>query len=259
MSKFCGQCGSENLDDAVSCVNCGNAFEDLSNQVTAVNNTPKENKSKLMVLIGAGVAAVIIIAVILILLLGGGAKKAVENLVCATEDGDFKVISESAPEDIIRDLEKKYNVDLDDVIEYSEKQYKDMIDNSEEMYGDDFSIKCEVIDEIDMFKNDFKSLKNDLKENYDISKSDVTDAKICCVKIVAEGEDGGYVLYDEYYTVKIDGDWYVVDASGVFMVEDFFEDAAENDYDFDYDEDYEFDIDDYDDYSDDYDFDFNID
>lgn len=246
MSKFCGQCGSENMDDAISCVNCGSSFDAPSNQTTQDNSEPKANKSKMMVLIGACVAAVVVIAVVLVLVLGGGATKAVEDFCSLTSDGDFDAIEELAPEDIIRDLEKKYNVDLEDVIEYVENEYKDMLDRTEEVYGEDISFDYEVIDESDLYKSDFKDLKNNLKENYDISKSDVTDAKACCVKVTTESEDDGSVYYDTYYAAKIDGDWYVVDYSGEFVVESVFMEAAEEsgaDYSDDYSDDYDFDFD----------------
>ena len=287
MAKFCKNCGNQMEDETVFCGNCGarvdaveQAQQENNNNVNV--NAPEEqntscdcgceansngeapkgasnfindfinklkNKDKNAIIIVAGIAAVLVLCVVLVFALSsGGAAGAVEDYYALELDGDADVIEDLAPESVIKDFEKKYNVDVDDVIEVTEKAYEDKLEKYERE-DEDYSFEYDIIDEFDLTEDELDSLKDILKERYDISRSDVTDGKKICMRAVAETKDGDTASYSTEYAVKIDGDWYPVE-SGKFVIETYFANAMSKAPDVD---DYMDDVKDYiDDYMGDY-------
>ena len=77
MSKFCGNCGAQQPDEANVCGNCGSV---LASENAGNTDAVSTIKSKAPIIVAA--AAVLLVVIILIVALsGGGYKKAVKNMM----------------------------------------------------------------------------------------------------------------------------------------------------------------------------------
>lgn len=227
MSKLCDSCGRELPDNAINCTYCGNPIGGYQNNYGFDNLQNKSKKNiKPVLMIGGIVALLAVVAVVLVLLLGGGAESACEDYVDAIFMGNSENFENFAPEDIIKDLEKKYGVDLEDVCDYLEETAEEAKKEMEEEYDSDLSFCVEVLDSGDVYEDTLKEIKKGLKDNYKISKSDITDVKVCCVKSIIESDDCFEVDYTEFCLAEIDGEWYPVEYDGKLPIEDFFEETA---------------------------------
>ena len=60
-------------------------------------------------------------------------------------------------------------------------------------------------------------MKDNIKSTYDIPKKDVTDAVEMEVEMTIKGDDDKDSDDITLYAVKIDGDWYICNASGTLL------------------------------------------
>ena len=212
MSKFCANCGSQQPDEANVCGNCGNAFAP-ENVVPQQVVTAKSKKPLIIAVIAA--ALVVVLVLVLFVFTGGGYKKAIENRLDFSYGGDVSVYEDLAPQaywDWREDNDASF--DLEKRIEQLEKMREEADDEGEFDVDYDF----EVTKEVDLTEKELKTIKNGLKNNYDISNDSVTDGVKVDVKIILEYDGDERTDESQLYIVEIDGDWYVVSKDGYISV-----------------------------------------
>lgn len=161
MAKFCGNCGSQQPDNARVCGNCGAPFAaPVQNGAPRqaprpVNNNidpaKKANLMKWGKLAAMALAAIVVIGLLIGIIGGGGSPKSVaKKFVNALEKGN----------------EKKVMALLTDV--YSKDAKEDYAEMAVEMFEymfDDCKIKSIKVDDVEkMDKDDFKDYKDEAKD-----------------------------------------------------------------------------------------------
>lgn len=215
MSKFCANCGSQQPDEANVCGNCGNAF--APENVVPPMQPKAKSKTPIIIAVAAAALAVILI---LIFALGGGApgspEAAIENRLDYMS-GDVSCYEYLAPEAYWEWREEKYeDFDLEKTIE----EMEEMIAKAEENgLAKEVNYDYEILNEKDLTEAELKKIQNGLKSNYDIPKDSVTDGVKVDIEITRE-YDGKESSEKEknIHIVEIDGSWYVVSATGNFLV-----------------------------------------
>lgn len=246
MSKFCGNCGTELPDDALSCTNCGANVGAPAEAAAAdtQGTTPtdaavafvkdkggafieklKSDKKFLGIVLGA-VAAIIVLIIVLTCFVGGGKQKAVQNHFEAMISGDWDTYYDCFPDEYWEKFEENlkeeydeakendydldsYPKDLDAYREKWEEQIETVIELAEEKYGEDISISVVITDEDEVDEDDFKEIRDNLKESWGVNKKDITDAVEVEVEATIEGDDDEDSNDENYILVKVNGDWYV--------------------------------------------------
>ena len=175
---FCGQCGTQNADDARFCSNCG----EVLNAAPAPEPVapPKKSKKGLLFIIGGAVLAVALALILIFTLSGGRGARNPEALgkkyIKAIEKSDGKAMLKLIHKDVVE-------AEIDE-----EEFYEDFEDGCEEMQDDD------ELEEVIEFYDEEYGLK-------------VKDAKI----LVMSMEVFGFGEEVEVYVVKIGSKWYIAE------------------------------------------------
>ena len=245
MSKFCTNCGGELNDDATFCEKCGARVGERQEQpkespAVIAEEVPKQesaaqpeggfagkinafvgklkNKDKAAIGITAGVvAALILIVVLVICLSGSGPEKALDRYMDVFYYGKSSRIEKLAPKEYWDYLEENEDMDIEDAEDQVKTFYKTIIRGLEDEFGDDIKISYKVTEIDDVKKSTLDKMKDKIKSTYDIPKKDVTDAVEMEVEMTIKGDDDKDSDDITLYAVKIDGDWYICNASGTLL------------------------------------------
>lgn len=252
MSKFCKNCGECLTDDAAFCGKCGTRVEEQKEQSASQHAEPSsceacnaeqcdqqpaaqgngfagkvnafigklKNKDKKAIGITGGIlAALILIVVLVICLSGGGPEKALDNYLDVFFYGKVGKIEKLAPKEYWDYVEEANDMDLEDVEDTAKELYKERIRSLEDEYGDDIKISYKVTETDDVKKSLLDTMKDNMKERYDIPKKNITDAVEMEVELTIKGDDDEETLDENtYYAVKVDGDWYICSSNGSFLM-----------------------------------------
>lgn len=237
MAKFCGNCGSQQPDNARVCGNCGAPFAaPVQNGAPRqaprpVNNNidpaKKANLMKYGKLVAMALAAIIVIGLIIGIIsacTSGNAEYVAKQYIKALDKGNERKIAtmsssmftKDARNDLAEMLVEDWEDDYDDC-----KITKIKIDDVEKIDKDD------VKDMRDELKDGFKDLKEMIKDD-DIDKDDVEDMGInlkynagkikslaeVTVEITFKDEDGDKQKEEiMVYLIKEGGAWKIFDES----------------------------------------------
>ena len=210
--KICPTCGNQLNDEAVFCAACGNpvpASVEAAPQAggfepAAVQN-PGGNTKKLIAIIAAAAAVVVLIVVLCTTVFSSNAaaKRTVKSYVKALNNKDSKqIVKLSCPEPLLEYAEDEFDEDADDLAD----DLDEVFDEFDDAFDDDWKFSCEIKKVKDMKKGDFKDLKEDYEDEYDM---EITDAKEVKVKmtIEADGEEESDTIEATVYKYK--GKWYI--------------------------------------------------
>lgn len=235
MSKFCKNCGAELNDDAAFCGRCGtqaesctscsccdacqtspapadtNGFAGKINQF--IDQLKKKDKKALGIL--AGIAAALILIFVLVLCLsGGGPENALDTYFDVMYRGKISKVEKIAPEKYWKSLDE----DMDEIEDNMKTLYKMRIRGLEDEYGDNIKISYKITDKDEVTKNTLNEMKDNIKSKYDIPKKTVTDACELEIELTIKGDEDKETREGSFFVVKVDGDWYICDAIGNFLM-----------------------------------------
>ena len=189
---FCGQCGSQNPDDARFCANCGEVLNAAPAPEPVV--PPKKSKKGLLFIIGGAVVALALVLTLIFVLGGGHGAKSPEALgkkfVKAIEKGDGKAMLALIHKDVI-----EADVDEEEMIE-------DFEDYVEEMQDYGLKFKFKGVEEMD--EDDLEEVIEFYDEEYGLKVKDAA-VLIFSVEMLGFGEES------EMYAVKIGSKWYLTE------------------------------------------------
>lgn len=236
MSKICSSCGRELPDYAMTCTYCGGVVNSAPNQYgnDGFNNnfstgSSSKNKRNLIIVLGGCAALIAVVVLLFTFVFSSGAEDAVMTYYDVMFDEEYDDVVDLAPEDVIEYYEDVYDMDIDDVIDLMPDVYEEDMEELEDEYGKDVSIDYEVIDEEKIEGERFDMIKDNLKEEYDISKSSIEEVRALCVKFVIETKNGDVVSYNKAHAIKIDGEWYPCGSYGSFRIGTIFDSCEDLD------------------------------
>jgi len=169
---------------------------------------------------------VAVLAVIIILgaLVFGGNKayeKPIDNMIAVVYKGKFSKIKNMAPKAYWEYMEEEEDFDLDEHIEELEDnadEYEAFLESLEDQYGDKFKIKYKITHVNTVSERKLDTIKDGLKDNYDISKKSVKEAMQLEVKFILKGEDEEEENYSDIVVIKIGNGWYMGTMNGSLIV-----------------------------------------
>lgn len=256
MSIFCGNCGAELPDDAQFCTNCGHSVPaksaesegtetvnaavetaaaveptaaapasptDSASQPAAAPSSAEtapvqNNKNLIPIIIGGAAAAVLLIVLIVsISLSGSGYKKAIDNYFDVMFKGKADKIEKLYPPEYLDWYEDEYNKELDDIKDDYEETREDALEYFEDEYGKNFKATYKITDKKELSDKKLKTIQDNLKERYDISKKSVKKAYKLDLDVELKGKDDEDSDELTVYAVKIGGNWYLCNEDGYFM------------------------------------------
>ncbi len=232
MSKYCGNCGTELMDDAVVCTNCGMNVAPANNVTESQKNvdknlTPAEKiaaytkeksvwfidkmkSDKKFFGIVAGVAAGVVVLIVALIFISnlGGYNNAIEKYVDATYFGDADAYIDSIPDEYLDSMLKLSGMSEKEFKENFENAYESVLKTYKTKYGDDYSVDFEVVDEFKLEGDDYDELLDELKL-LGIVKKSVSEAYEIEVEFTIDGSERKETVDKDFIAVKIDGDWYL--------------------------------------------------
>lgn len=225
---FCPNCGRKIEDETKGCPVC-DAKPETNNQANDpmtsnfnnfnVASKPKAAGNKnLGVIIAAAVALVLIIVLIVSVAGGKPYEKAIDNYFDIAFSGKLDNLKNMAPEAYWEYMEEEYDVDVDDMIDELEDGIEDLVEMMEDEYGKNIKVSYKITDAERFDEDDLKDVKEEMKDNYDISKKSVTDAYELELETKIKGSEDDDEDEVEMYVVKIDGKWYCMTEYYDFMV-----------------------------------------
>lgn len=246
---FCNNCGTQFEDNQAFCPNCGTPADNgNAAQSPADIQANNDLKSKLPLLVGAGVILLLVI-IILCVALSGGHKKAVKKSFKYFEKGQSEKLAKlELPKSVLEEmLDDTLDIDLDEYCEIQDAAFDALWEGlkDEGKVKVSYEIKnCENIDDLDKLEDDvvyddlddFKDAMDDTYDDYDFDADKIKKAYVYKIKFTIE-VDGDKAVSETIYTIayKYKGDWYLsktLDALTIagLLDDDDFEDVIEDVY-----------------------------
>ena len=178
----------------------------------------QNNKNLIPIIIGGAAAAVLLIVLIVsISLSGSGYKKAIDNYFDVMFKGKADKIEKLYPPEYLDWYEDEYNKELDDIKDDYEETREDALEYFEDEYGKNFKATYKITDKKELSDKKLKTIQDNLKERYDISKKSVKKAYKLDLDVELKGKDDEDSDELTVYAVKIGGNWYLCNEDGYFM------------------------------------------
>ena len=230
MSKFCRQCGAQLEDDAVKCEACGAEIKPAEEAVqqpaeaeaSGAENSenaapaapaPKKLSTRNIAIIAAA-AVVVIVVLIVALTAGGGYKSAINNYIDVMIKGQVNKLDKLAPQAYWDYYEDTYDMDIDDLERDAEDVVDTVIDLLEDEYGDNVRVSYKVTKEDKLTDSKLNEIREGVNDRYELARKSVTEGYDIDADITVKGDDDEMTSETSAYIVKIDGGWYLTDASG---------------------------------------------
>ena len=218
--KNCVNCGTPMNDADLVCQNCGTkAAPQQSNQKLGqlkdkINKLPVQTQ-RIAILAAAAVVAVLVIVLLISALFSGGPEKAIDTYFDAMVRGKYNKIEKLAPKDYWEYVEDEYDFDVDELVEnLKDNEFlEERVDSLKDEYGKNYKVKIEYLDKIKADDDELDSIKDTLKERYDISKKDVKAAYSVALKATIKGSEEKDAEFDTMTVVKVGSKWYVYQSS----------------------------------------------
>ena len=216
---FCGNCGTQNADNAAFCKNCGSKLNTAQPQQPVYPQQyyaapGKPLNKKLIGIIAGGAAAVILVVVLLIVLLGGTSaggstpEAGVGNAIEAKFDGDAGDLLKQLPDEVVAYLAEDEGYDsVDEMIDDLEKRYEANLEGTEQMYKGGLDMGYEIRRSEELEAYELEGLQERYEEEFGLK---VTAAS--CVNALLTIKLEGITIDQSstsFYVVEIDGTWYL--------------------------------------------------
>lgn len=191
MSKFCGKCGNEIMEESTFCTNCGAVLEKPKETETGTVIVRKKTADRQSI-VKLGVAVVVIIAIISIF----------KNVVCVP---GYEKPLKAQCEAINKNSAKKYiNTFTEDLQEYYDSE--DLKEDFEEVK----KISYEILGTTTISMKSMDEWSDLLGETLDYNIEELVTME---VKVDYETVDGDQDDYEsDFSVVKINGKWYAFDS-----------------------------------------------
>lgn len=177
---FCGKCGTQNLDAAAFCKNCGARLngqakpavkmetrvpENAQSQRPVVQNKRRQNKDMTKLV---GIAAVAVVFLLVFVLFGGrGYKSTIKQYFNATMDGNAKKIVKLLPNKVVDYAleDGGYEKDeLDDLIEDVGEELQYSIAMLDTFFGDNWKATYKIAETEKLTGDDLEDIRKEYKE-----------------------------------------------------------------------------------------------
>ncbi len=240
MDSFCTNCGTPIPEGAVKCASCGKEFVQEQNQQPTQEQQPvqeqpqsgdpqsaqtpiapekKITKPMLYGIIAGAAAVVILFIIIIVSVAGNNYKKAIDNYMDVWVYGKDDKIEKLAPKEYWDYLEEELDTDIQDKIDEFEAIYDFIADTLEEDYGKNIKVRYKITDKKDLSEKKLTTLRDNLKDNFDIAKKSVTKAYQVEAEVTLKGSDDEDTKDIDFIIVKIGSDWYICTESGNFFLD----------------------------------------
>lgn len=203
---FCGKCGTQIEDGAVSCPNCGVAVTPAPTPSDII--APKGKRTinfkdpKTLGIIAGAVAVVLLV----FLLFGGQSyKSAVNNFMEGVFEADGNQILKSIPDELIDQAMEESGMSRKEMASYLGDELGSMFEELD-YYLDDWSVSHKITGTDKYDSDELAELKEDYKDYYDIK---IKDALIVEVEMTVKAAGMEESTEIEIGVIKIGSSWYV--------------------------------------------------
>ncbi len=210
-ANVCATCGTPLAEGAGFCTVCGTRVEKKAAPKPAGGGL---SKNAILGIIAGGAAAVLIgLTVLLICLFSGNSETDVVNsyvkAMCTADSDAFLSLCHDDMLEYILD-EGGYD-DVEELADAVEDNLQEMLDVMEKNYGDLEEYEYEIVKEKEYSDRKLKNLMEEIDDKYDLDL-DISVAKTLEVEFVIYFEDEEVESEMEMTLVKINGDWYLLEA-----------------------------------------------
>lgn len=214
---FCTQCGTQNPEGTITCTNCGADMGTENQTIPSKKFDPvalfnQLRAHKYFIPGVAGVAGLIVLIVLLSVLLGGAKTKPIDKVMKGIVKADAEIFLKAFPKDYIEYAEDEYD-DFEDDLEETLEWVSEILEDD---LGDNIKFKYEVIKEKELSKNKLDDLKDELNEDYGLSRRDITEAWEIKIDVTFSGSDDDDDTKFELIVIKYNGKWYISPNSDLF-------------------------------------------
>lgn len=166
----------------------------------------------------AAVAVVVVIA-ILSALFGGGYKKPVKKLFDLTYKGKVSNVEDMLPDEVWEEYADEFDMEKDELIEEVGEKVVDFFEETYEDsdYGEFKKVKYDIVDSEKVDKDDLEEIAEAVADMWDVDEDDVTAAYELEIEGEAIFEDDEVELDSDFYSVKVNGKWYLFSDDGMSM------------------------------------------
>ncbi len=199
---FCGNCGKENLDGAVYCVECGN-------NMSGEGNGQKNNSSKNRKVGIIAVAAIALLVIIIIASSPRSYKSVIKTYFAAMLDADVEAIMELIPEKFLEATAEEEGLskkDIDELIDEGREMLLEEYEYLDEQTDGDWDIDYKIKKANDLSRKDFDELYDSYYDEYDIK---ISDAKEVEVELTVKVKDEEENITMNLNVVKVGRSWYL--------------------------------------------------
>ncbi len=213
---YCDKCHKQSPDNFITCAYCGAKFNSKKKKEPHKFVKKKERKQKLTfknllrIFIAIGVLLVIV-ATVAVAFLGSKPEKAVKQLVKSIETADKDLYYNLYDEHIIRYKTDNHYFGEDETYNQVILPLAQSYEFYKNQCGEGFELTYSIESERILNDNELEKFNKLLETEFDYMEF---PSKVAVLKleIVAEGDSGEYKsVYDEFWCMKIKGDWYLVD------------------------------------------------
>lgn len=222
---FCGNCGTQNPDNAAFCKKCGTQLNMQKRGSTPTvtqpsvkarpqpqQRRPVQKKSQRQDKRVGMIAMAVVVAIVLIAafaLFGGRSyKSTIKKYVNAQFDVDAAAIFSLIPDDMLDymlDDDGYDRDDLDDLIDEANEEIQDQIDSIERYLGEDWKVSYKIINIENVKGDDLKGLKKDYKK-MGVKVSAAKTAEVELTVKVCETESSNSI---DVPLIKVGRSWYL--------------------------------------------------
>lgn len=234
MSKFCVNCGTQLPEEASACPNCGAAVETQKAEKTKKGENAffakvkavfkKCNDAVAAKLKSFGIPmkvfyialAAILVLIVVVSIFANAYKAPIKRLIDIEYYGKSQKIEKMIPDEYLEYLEEEHERDIDDIIDEAKEDWEDAEETLEDQYGKNYKVSYKILYKGKLSKDEIEDVRDSLKDRYNISKSSVKQAYEMYVKITIKGSEDKQTTKGVFYSVNIDGSWYLISQYGSF-------------------------------------------
>lgn len=207
---FCGKCGTQNLNDARFCKECGAPLNNIPSTPTA-SETIQANQSagKRNRTIGIIAVAVVVLTVLIIaisLLRGRSYASTVNKFIEASLTADGKTIVSLVPDEVVKLVCEDEDMTKSEFTEYLTEELADALE-SYYSYFDEWNYSYKIIETEDYSSKALKLLKENYEDEFDVT---IKAAKTVTVKVTITADEDNEVSNSlKIEVVQVGNSWYV--------------------------------------------------
>ena len=237
MSKFCVNCGTQLPEGTNACPNCGNgaAPQKVEKEKKAGNGFfakvkaafKKGNDAVAAKLKTFGIPmkafyialAAILVLVVVVSIFANAYKTPIQRYLDIEFKGKVQKIEKMIPKaylEALEDEDEDFDADdyVDEMIEDAEESWKDEKKALEKTFGDNYKVSYKILYQEKIKGDDLDDVKDAINSKYDIAKSSIKTVYELYVKITIKGSEEESSYKQTFYSINIDGSWYLFSASG---------------------------------------------